>query len=87
MQDLKSSILETLSFFEPMNKEQIYLQMEDHNVERVGSKTAEDLDDALSELVNEKKVRKVNVKVKEKKEPRWQKVYPKRAWWKNLKWW
>jgi len=83
MEKLKLALLETFSFFEPMNKEQIYLQMEPDNLEEVGNSTAEEVDLAIEELVKEKKIKKLRID----KEDRWQKIFKKRPWWSKLKWW
>jgi hypothetical protein len=83
MHDLEQVLLETLSFFESMNKEQIYLQMESYNFEIVRDNTAEDLENSLAKLVKERKIKKVIIN----KEERWQKIFPKRPWWSIFKWW
>jgi hypothetical protein len=72
---LKDELEQTLSFFEPMNKEMIYLDLNNDYVKGNNSITIEQVDLALAELKKEKKVKTI------KKEGHlyWIRIYPKKS--------
>ena len=80
MNAIESLVLETLSFFDPLTKEQIYLQFDPEMVKILSHLTREDLDQALIDLKKSKKIKEVKVG----KDAGWIKVYPKRPWYKDL---
>ena len=73
-------ILETLSFFDEMNKEQIYLEIDNDKLANVGHVTVGDLDHLLKSLIKRKKVKLV----KRDGEHKWIKIFPKRSLWSRF---
>ena len=80
-ESLKHEILLTLSFFEPMTLEKIFLEIDrDYVIANPELKT-EDLIKTLKKLERSKKVKKIM----KNQEHTWTKNYPKRPWWKNFR--
>lgn len=80
MEAIDLLVLETLSFFDPLTKEQIYLQFDPEMVNILSHLTREDLDKALIDLKKRKKIKEVRVD----KDAGWIKIYPKRPWYRKL---
>lgn len=72
-QKLKDQLLMTLSFFEPMTMEFIYLDLDQNFLLENPDMTVENLHEVLSLLVKEKKVKKL------KNPDRWIRVHPKKS--------
>jgi hypothetical protein len=78
--NLREKLLETLSFLEPMSLEKIYLDFDEDFLLKNHELTSEDLENELSLLVKQKKV-KVITKSKAKY---WIKAFPKKSFFTRM---
>ncbi len=74
MKSLEEVLLSTLSFFDPMSKEQILLQMDESSIDVQERLTVKDLEDELIRLVKLKKLKKS----KKNKDVVWIRRFPKK---------
>jgi len=58
---LENELLKTLSFFEPMSLDLIYLDLDRSFVEENPNLTIDDLELSLKSLINQKKVKKIKI--------------------------
>ena len=72
-------ILETLSFFEMMTKENIIMDMNVHETDELQI-TLEDLELILESLKKRKLIRKG----KKEQDIAWQKIFPKKSLWRKI---
>ncbi|EQC49062.1 hypothetical protein M899_2752 [Bacteriovorax sp. BSW11_IV] len=70
----KDFLLETLSFYEAMSFENIILDFDSEKLKSIGDFSRDELEEILSELVKEKKLKLTKING----EPRWQKVFKKK---------
>lgn len=78
---LEEILLETLSFYEPLIREHIILQMDPDKVNLNKELTNEDLDEMLKSLIKRKKVKIVKIGP----DVAYIKLFPKKSLWKKLK--
>lgn len=74
MSPLKEQLLMTLSHFEPMSLDKIFIDMDKDFVKEFSDLSMEDLTHCLDELTQEKKIKRLN----NQGHPEWIKVFPKR---------
>lgn len=77
MNKLEEEILKTLSYFEPMNLEKIFLDMDKEFLAKNSQLTVADLQEQLAILVKQNRVKY--------KEKMWIKVYPKKSLYHKIK--
>lgn len=70
----KNLLLETLSFYEAMSFENIILDFDSEKLKSLGDFSRDELEEILSELVKEKKLKLTKING----ELRWQKVFKKK---------
>jgi hypothetical protein len=78
--NLIEELEQTLSFFEPMNKEMIYIDLNADYVKDNNSITIEEVDNALDQLKKQKKIKIVKIDG----HSYWQRIYPKKSLYKRL---
>jgi len=78
---LKEQLEVTLSYFEPMSLEMIYIDLESDFLNQNRELTIQDLKDVLSKLEKEKRVKVII----EKKHKFWIKKYPQKNLWRRIK--
>ncbi len=77
---LEDEVLKTLSFFEPMSLEKIYLDFNEGFLLSRPDFVVEDLGQILANLKKRKLVKEIN----ESSHKEWLKIYPKKNWYKKL---
>jgi hypothetical protein len=78
---LKVQLLMTLSYYEPMSQEFIYLDLDQSFLLANPELTVEDLKDALSELEKENKIKKIS----DKNASKWIRLFPKKSLWQRFR--
>ncbi|MCO4754436.1 MAG: hypothetical protein KC478_08125 [Bacteriovoracaceae bacterium] len=78
--DLEDEVLKTLSFFEPMSLEKIYLDFNESFLLSRPDFVVEDLGHILATLKKKKLVKEI--KASSQKE--WVKIYPRKNWYKKF---
>ena len=79
---IKDEVLKVLSFFEGLNKERIILEMDDYFLKTFPEFNNQDLEEILSQLLKEKKVKIITAK---NGECLYQKNMPQKSFWRRLK--
>jgi len=77
MNNLSNELLKTLSYFEPMSIEYIYLDLSKEFTLLNPELNVEDLLKCLTQLEKEKKIKSF----RKEKQKYWQRVYPKKSLW------
>lgn len=77
---LSDELLKCLSFYEPMNLEKIYLDLDQDFLMENPELTTNDLLQELQLLERAKKLKKT----KRDGQFYWQRLYPKRSWWRSI---
>lgn len=77
---LELELLKTLSFFEPMSSEFIFIDLDNNFLQQNPEYTLEDLESALSSLLKQKKIKKI----KSNGHYQWIKLYPKKSFLKRF---
>ncbi|MBT4792645.1 MAG: hypothetical protein HON90_13815 [Halobacteriovoraceae bacterium] len=73
-------ILKTLSFFEPMSLEFIFLDLDPNFVKENNKITYDDLLNVLTELESQKRI----IIIQDNSQKKWIKLFPKKPWYKKL---
>jgi len=78
---LKDQLLITLSYFEPMSLEYIYIDLDQDFALEHPELSIEDLKKTLNQLVKEKKIKQVS----DHKNPKWIRIYPQKTIWQRIR--
>ena len=78
--EIDTLLLETLSFFEPMSKEMIILDFNEDRLKQLDDFDLNQLEERLEKLIKQKQLKRL----KKDKEVLYQKIMPKKSWWKRL---
>lgn len=80
LNELEQQLLSTLSYFEPMTLEFIYLDMDKNFLEQNPNYSIDDLQLALKNLTRQKKIKAIQTEG----QLTWVKIYPKKSLFKRL---
>lgn len=80
MSELEQELMRTLSFYQPMSKEQIYLELDDQFLSKHKNLNSDDLDISLKRLTKRKIIRKI----KEKEQTKWIRNYKQKLTFQRL---
>ena len=79
MNELEAIVLETLSFYHPMNCAQIIMQLDDKKIGHIPY-TLEDLKKLLKRLTKQGRLKCCKAEVG----PAWQRILKRKSWWRRI---